>query len=132
MVFRRGGSPAHCRKNLFCYSSLLRFDSLRVVFLAEISGFGKKLAAGRGGVIARAIVLQKLFHRLQSLIVPVKDLQVLNRGRDPRRGVTKAGEIGKSPAADKKNQRQSPSQCRSKLSAGIEKQPGLHPFEPAR
>jgi hypothetical protein len=75
MLFRREKLPHTGGKNLFCYSSLLRSVSLRDTFLPNCRDLGRKLAAGRcGGIIARTIVLYELIHRLQSLIVLIKDL----------------------------------------------------------
>src|SRR5947208_13989966 len=133
MVFSRE-KPGLYRKNRFCHSSLLRLVPPRDnIFCRKIREFGRKLTAGRrGGVIGGTIVLQKLIHCLQCLIVFIEQLQILHRGRGLPRGVPKAGEVGKGSAANEKNQCQSPSECRSKLSAGIEQQPALQPLERAR
>ena len=57
----------------------------RYYFCRNIIQFDRKLAAGRrADIIGRAIVLQKLIHCLQCLIVLIEDLQVLHRGRGLR------------------------------------------------
>jgi hypothetical protein len=74
MVFGPEGL-AKFRQNLFCYSSLLRFVPPRNIICRYITYFFKKLAAGRSGrVIGRGIVLQKLVHGLQRLVVLIEDL----------------------------------------------------------
>jgi hypothetical protein len=132
MVFSRQKSGLE-RKNLFCYSSLLRLVPFEIIFLPKDQVIGRKLATGRwGGVISVTIVLQKLIHCLQCLIVFIEDLQVLHSGRGLSRGATKAGEVCNGSAAGEKSQCQSPGKRGSKLSAGIEQQPALQPLEPAR
>ncbi len=51
------------------------------ILFVDILHISSTLAAGRSGrVIGRGIVLQKLIHRLQRLVVLIEDLQVLHRG----------------------------------------------------
>src|SRR5438067_7936912 len=112
----QAGEASHTVESLFCYSSLLRFISLQQNFLPKM---GTRLRAGRA-VIARAILLQELIHGLQGLIIAIKNLKILNRRRGLLSEMTRAREIGDSPATGKKNHRQSPSDYRSELSARIE------------
>ena len=57
---------------------------------------------------------------IQGIPTGALSLDIALGGRGLPRGVTKAGEVGKGSPTNEKNQGQSPSECRSKLSARIE------------
>ena len=132
MVFSRK-KPAVCVKTCSVTAAYCVWSPFEIIFLPKDQAIRQKTSCWEvRRCHQRTIVLQKLIHCLQRLIVLIENLQVLHSGRGLRRGVTKAGEIGNGSAADQKNQCQSPSKRRSKLSARIEQQPALQPLEPAR
>ncbi len=81
----------------------------------------KILAAGRRvGVVRGAVVLQELIHRLERLIVLVKDLQVLDGGRSLDLAGVGTGDAGEGSTADQKNEGKGAGEGRAELAASVE------------